>query len=313
MTEFIRIPSNPIPENAEAFTFEAPDGATLRGAYFPTAGARGTVVLVTGWSEFIEKYFEAVDHIRDRGFNVAMMDWRGQGLSDRESPLKTKWKNYFHLVREDLRHFTEAHVKPRFGEPVILMTHSMGGMPALMLLAGGYDGFVRAVLCAPMTSLFAQPTNAVLGAVATLASAAGMAAAPAKRGEDDSMAFEGNIFTTDPARHERFRQLQLSEPKAANTAPTFGWVNAAIKASTEIHQPGYFDRLQTPVRIVSASKEQQINGKDHETIAATSDRIEQVIIPGALHEIMMERDEIQGLYWKAFDDFVGPATGPEPR
>ncbi len=304
MTDFIRIPSNPAPDGAEMFMFAAPDGARLRGAFFPVADARGTIVIEPGWAEFIEKYFETIGRLHLRKFNVAMMDWRGQGLSDRESARQMKWKNYFHILCEDLRHFTEAHVKPRFGAPIMLMTHSMGGMPALMLLADGYDGFERAVLCAPMTRLFAGPANAVFSIVSAFASVVELGAAPVTSKDDDSKAFEGNILTTDPARHERFRQLQLAEPSAANAAPTFGWVHAATKTSKKIHRQGFFDHLQTPIRIITAGEEKLIDGGDHATIAAKNERIEQVIIPGALHEIMMERDELQELYWNAFDEFV---------
>ncbi len=309
MTDFIRMPSNPVPDGAETFMFPAPDSAELRGAFFPVADARGTIVLEPGWAEFIEKYFETIGRLHARKFNVAMMDWRGQGLSDRESAHQAKWKNYFHILREDLRHFTEAHVKPRFDAPTMLMTHSMGGLPALMLLADGYDGFDRAVLCAPMTRLFAGPANAVFTAVSMLASAAGLGAAPVTSKDDDSKAFEGNILTSDPTRHERFRQLQLTEPSAANAAPTFGWVHAATKTSKEIHQQGFFGDLKIPVRIITAGEEKLIDGSDHEIIAAKSERIERVTIPGALHEIMMERDPLQELYWKAFDAFVAARYG----
>src|SRR5260221_10899037 len=37
----------------------------------------------TGRAEQIEKYFETVRDLRDRGFAVAMIDWRGQGHSSR--------------------------------------------------------------------------------------------------------------------------------------------------------------------------------------------------------------------------------------
>ena len=55
MSKFIRIPSNPAPEGAEAVDIRGADGAALRAAFFPTENARRTVVLMTGWSEFIEK------------------------------------------------------------------------------------------------------------------------------------------------------------------------------------------------------------------------------------------------------------------
>ena len=304
MAEFIKIASNPVPDGGEVFDFAARDGAILRGAFFPTPDAHGTIVVVTGWLEFIEKYFEVVTRLQERGLNVAMMDWRGQGLSDRESGPASKWTGYFSTIVDDLRLFTEQHVTPRFTGPKFLMTHSMGGLPALMLLGEGYAEFERAILCAPMTRLFAQPANSVVNLLANIAGAAGLAATPVTRGEDDSMAFEGNMFTTDPKRHERFRQLQIAEPKAALNAPTYGWMRAAGVATGLIRKPGYFDHLKTPIRIISAGDEKRIDGNDHQTIADQHELIERVVIPGALHEIMMERDEIQTLYWQAFDEFM---------
>ena len=65
-------------------TIKTPDGAELRFArWAPPAGRKGTVCVFTGRSEQIEKYFETVRDLRDRGFAVAMIDWRGQGHSSR--------------------------------------------------------------------------------------------------------------------------------------------------------------------------------------------------------------------------------------
>ena len=63
---------------------KTPDGVSLRFARFaPPAGRRGTVCILPGRTEWIEKYFETVRDLRSRGFAVAILDWRGQGLSDR--------------------------------------------------------------------------------------------------------------------------------------------------------------------------------------------------------------------------------------
>lgn len=309
MTGFIDIADNPAPAGASVTEIETSDGAKLRAAFFPVDEARGTIVLVTGWSEFIEKYFETIRDFHARRLNVAMIDWRGQGLSDRASARAQKWRGYFDLLSNDLRDFFEGHVRPRFGGPYFLMTHSMGGLPALLLLASGFDGFSRAVLCAPMTRLFPEAQNKVIGFAAAAASAIGFARAETARSKDHAEIFDGNIFTSDKTRHARFRDLKLAEPKAASTTPTYGWVNDAMKASARIHMPGAFDQLKIPVLIVTAGNEQQIDGADHETIAASSEKISLTTIPGALHEIMMERDSIRDLYFKAVDDFIAPALG----
>ena len=82
--KLVSIPANPVPDNAVTGALLTRDGVTLRFARFPPpAGRKGTVVVLQGRAEYVEKYFETVRDLRARGFAVATFDWRGQGLSDR--------------------------------------------------------------------------------------------------------------------------------------------------------------------------------------------------------------------------------------
>ncbi len=299
MSRFIEIEENKTPEGAVVQTFTTQDGANLRAAFFPAPAPRGTIIVAPGWAEYIEKYFEVADDLRARRYNVAMMDWRGQGLSD----APTTWAGYFDQLADDLEVFREGPVAERFEGPYFLLTHSMGGLPALMLLARGYDGFLRAALCAPLTRLFAGAANAVNGALTAGVCMVGGSNAKVYRKLDDSRAFEGNKFTKDPVRHERFRLLQDAEPDATLLAPTYGWVRDAMRASKEIHGSGYFDSLRTPVKIISAGAEKVSDGSDHPNIAAMSPLIELETIDGALHEIMMEVDEYRDAFFEIMDGF----------
>ena len=303
MTRFIEIDNFPVPPHAEAGEFSASDGAKLRTAFFPAENPRGTVIVAPGWSEFIEKYFEVVEDLRERRLNVAMMDWRGQGLSDDPDG----WDGYFHRLSQDLLEFRDGPVAARFGGPCLLITHSMGGLPALLLMARGDEGFARAVLTAPMTRLFSPTANAVLRAAAVAVSSLGGANKRIYRGEDDSRAFDQNMLTSDPNRHRRFRELQDAEPAAARPAPTYGWVRDAMKMSKAIHQKGFFDHLKTPILIVSAGAERRVDGADHKNIADMSARITHASVDEALHEIMMEADEYRTDFWAKVDKFFAPA------
>jgi len=91
--DLISIPANPVPEDAVTRTVTTPDGVELRFArWAPPPGRKGTVCLFQGRAEFIEKYFETVRDLRARGFAVATLDWRGQGLSQRS--LRNSRKGY---------------------------------------------------------------------------------------------------------------------------------------------------------------------------------------------------------------------------
>lgn len=308
MPEFIRLENNPAPPGSEILDVVAADGAQLRGAIFPVANARATVVVMAGRAEFIEKYFEVVGDLQRRGFSVAMLDWRGQGLSAR--PLAQRQKGHidnFATYVSDLRTFVDRLVERRLAAPLLLMTHSMGGAPALQLLADGYDKFRAAVLCAPMTRFYASAARLILADVTSrIACAVGAAERSVVGIEEHSLKFEGNVLTSDRARHERFRALQEAAPEAIIREPTYGWVKAAIVAIADLHRPNRFDHLKTQVLIISAEKDQLVDSRDHERLAASSPLIDNVVIKGALHEIMMEADDLRAAYWREFDAFIEP-------
>ncbi len=82
--DLIGLPENPVPQGAITVPILAQDGLTLRAARWAGSAPRGTVVILLGRGEFIENYFEVVEELLTRRFDVVIMDWRGQGLSERE-------------------------------------------------------------------------------------------------------------------------------------------------------------------------------------------------------------------------------------
>src|SRR5271166_4320073 len=84
---------NPPPPFRIEETIRAADGVRLRTArWAPVSTPRGTIAVLGGRGEFIEKYFEVAGELLSRDFAVAMMDWRGQGGSDR--PLRNSRKGH---------------------------------------------------------------------------------------------------------------------------------------------------------------------------------------------------------------------------
>src|ERR1039457_1328599 len=81
--KLVSIPANPVPDDVVTGSIKTLDGVSLRFArWAPPVGRKGTVVVLQGRAEYIEKYFETVRDLRARGFAVSTFDWRGQGLSD---------------------------------------------------------------------------------------------------------------------------------------------------------------------------------------------------------------------------------------
>src|SRR6201986_485420 len=157
----VSIPAHPAPRNAVPGPMRPPDGAELRFArWAPPAGRKGTVCVFAGRGEQIEKYFETVRDLRDRGFAVAMIDWRGQGHSSRR--LRDPRKGYvrdFSVYEIDVEAFVQQVVLPDCPPPHFALAHSMGGAVLLRVAHAGKRWFDRMVLSSPMIDLPGPTTS----------------------------------------------------------------------------------------------------------------------------------------------------------
>ena len=147
-----------MPAGGRAFWLRAGDGTRLRAMVWNAddtgiAQVRGTVFLFGGRTEFAEKYFETIRDLIARGFAVATLDWRGQGLSQRALPDPRKGHvSDFACFDDDIGTFM-AEVAPLMPRPWIGLAHSMGGN-ALMRLVHDRPGiFAACVMTAPMLGL----------------------------------------------------------------------------------------------------------------------------------------------------------------
>jgi lysophospholipase len=102
------------------------------------------VSIFQGRIEFIEKYFEIVRDLTARGFAVATLDWRGQGLSDRMLRERRKGHvaNFAHYDI-DLETFMRDVVLPDCPPPLFGLANSMGGA-VLIRRGGARESLVRA-------------------------------------------------------------------------------------------------------------------------------------------------------------------------
>ena len=128
-------PGNPLPGNAAADTFTTRDGKRIRYALFGATERplRGTVILLQGRNECIEKYFETIRDLQKAGLGVATFDWRGQGGSQRllRNPRRGHVRRFAHYVT-DLEQFYQDIVLPDCRLPLFVLAHSTGALIALL-------------------------------------------------------------------------------------------------------------------------------------------------------------------------------------
>jgi lysophospholipase len=308
----VSIPANPVPENVVTGMLKTPDGRELRFARFaPPPGRRGTVCIFQGRTEFIEKYFETVRDLRQRGFAVALLDWRGQGLSDRVLPDRRKGHvRNFAEFDIDLAAFMREVVLPDCPPPLFALAHSMGGAILIRAAVQGHRWFDRIVLSAPMIELegvrMLTASKLLIGFLRGLGM--GNRYVPGGDGTIDHLnPFIGNPITSDPVRYARNSAVLEAEPKLGLGAPTIGWARAAFRTMDEFAEPGYPGRIRQPMLIIAAGADSIVSTPATEEFAIRLRAGSHLVLPGSKHEILMEQDRVRQQFWAAFDAFV-PGT-----
>ncbi len=306
---------NPVPPGAVEQDIYAADGVRLRAVrWAPPSGGRGTVTVLGGRGEFVEKYFEVVADLLSRGFAVASMDWRGQGGSERplRNPRKGHVDDFSHFGR-DIDALVASVLEPHCPSPWFGLCHSMGVAILLMVDEGGGCPFERLVLTSPMIALKGVDHRGPARFLLEALDAVGMGAAfiPGEgSGNSWSAPFEGNVFTTDPVRFARIAKLVEAAPQLCLGGPTVGWAHAAFRLMKRFDEPNFSRRILTPTLFIASGADRVTDVAAAESFAARMRVGRIIVIEGAEHEILIERDVFRRQFWAAFDKFV---PGSEAR
>jgi len=301
-----------LPPDREGF-FERAGGRLRYGVWSATGTARGSIVLVHGRAEFMEKYaMEVVGELRDRGFAVYALDVRGQGLSQRMLPDHDKGHiDDFATYVADLKAFLETVVVPAAPRPLLLFSHSTGGNIALRFLGDeGCALFAAAAFCSPMTGLprawLAKSVLAITGLLPSLDTRYAPTTGPY---DPRKHPFAGNDVTHDERRYDFTRQWFTADPRLRLGGPTIGWIRQAYRSFDAIDAPGYLELLTLPVLIVSGGDDTVVDTTTHRRAVARIAGALYAVVEGARHEILMETDEPRARFWNEFDRFAKSTLG----
>lgn len=310
---FHEIPGNPMPEQATGGYFTAPDGKKIRYALFaPTQRPHnGTVIVLNGRNECIEKYFETAHDLGARGFTTATFDWRGQGGSDRliRDPHRGHVRSFFDYTR-DLDQFFEDVVLPDCREPYYILAHSTGALVALLATPSMVNRVRRMVLLAPFLTYTGYPISmrnihrltSFLYWIGLGRMYAAWGARPQKQ------PFATNRLTTDIGRYRRNTLLLDTYPQLALGGPTVSWVRAACQAVEIVRRPEFMASIQVPILFIGAGSDEVVSTR---AVADYAHRLRggtMLTIAGARHEILQEAEKYREQFFAAFDAFVPGTT-----
>jgi lysophospholipase len=264
---------------------------------------RGSIIFSPGRTEFIEKYFETTTDLIQRGFNVLMVDPRGQGLSDRV--LEDRLKSYipdFQVYADDLA-YAAGEFSPLLPRPHIAMGHSMGGTIVLQSILSGALAPDAVICSAPMLGLFDLETPLMRAVIVTL-SKLGLDKRnlPFQRQRAGMpIPFQGNKLTSDKDRYRRWAAFFQSTPRLRVGQPTYGWIRAALASMAYVNRNA--KNLRISGLMLGAGADPIVDPASIERFAKTAG-CEYSVIPGALHELFLERDNLRDQAFDEIDRFL---------
>lgn len=254
------------------------------------AGTKGTVLLLPGRTECIEKYGRAAGDLIARGFSVITVDWRGQGLADRPLPDRaTGHVGDFAEYQQDFDAMLTEAARLDLPQPFYMLAHSMGGCIGLRALTRGVP-VKAAAFSAPMWGIaMAAWLRPVAVVVSALAAPLGLVNryAPSTSAQTYLLAspFEGNVLTTDRGMWDYMRRQVAEVPDLALGGPSIGWVKAALAECASLAAS---PAPKVPAICALGTAEKVVDRPPVHLRMAGWSNGQLDLYPGAEHEIMME-------------------------
>ena len=292
-------------------TMAGEGGKPLFCSRFDAPDPRGTVLIVHGFTENVDKYVELIHSLLRSGYSVVAYDQRGHGRSWRDpeiADISLTHVDRFGKYVADLKAVRDA-VLADMPRPWLMFAHSMGGAVSTLFLEDYPGVFAKAAFCAPMIApnLGGLPT----AAARALCGAAGLLGGDRKRIFASKPYAGAEDFATSCAtgreRFDWYEALRVRVPEFQNNGPTYGWAREAIRASEAVLAPGTVERIDIPVRLYTAGNDHAVMPEAQKAFTARLRDGRRTLVPGSKHEIYRSKDAVLFPWWRNILDFFGDA------
>lgn len=293
------------PDSGQAYWITTSDQKRIRFAVW-SGGGRGTVLVLPGRGEYIEKYGQVIQQIVLRGFCCVVLDWRGQGLSDRFGSRQAAgyvddYAHYQHDIRAVLSHESVADLP----KSLHVISHSMGGLIAKRCLIEGL-GAKTAIFSAPMWGMgFSPVTRAALrflawGAIKT-GNATSHVIGTSKEPYILNAKFNKNKLMGDKFTFDWFKNQLVEFPELGLGGPSWMWLS---KSHAEVDYLADKQLPNIPILTFKGSEENVVAVDAIDKTMSTTKNGRLVVCPSGRHEVFMETPDIRNQVWSEIDAFL---------
>lgn len=273
------------------------------------------LLLVPGRIEAAQKYAELAQDALCSGYQVFVLDHRGQGLAQRPEPDPQLGDVAdFQLYVNDLT-LAISHIRSQTDLPMLALAHSMGGAilyrylqsTALPLLdAAVFSAPMFGIPLGPIPALSAMLTR-LMHQLNRLCSRSGWFVPGQQRYQ--AKPFTGNDLTNCAERYQWFRQLYVQYPAYQLGGVSWAWLNSALQACTLIQQK---PRPVLPMLILQAGADTVVDNRAQHRLSQQWN-IPLIQIPAAKHELLAGTDAEREQVFRQINQWLEQlvASGPD--
>lgn len=297
------------PEGWQQGSFTSATGRSIRyGHAEPEDAKKGTVVITTGYADFIESYHETIREYLKRGYAVWMMDWAGQGGSEKSAGPPMKGQTIYDHIN-DLQQFRDSIVTADADKPVFLSTHSMGGQVALHFLHNHPGRFDAAMLATPLVDMNVTPdekSRLRADFNTSVANGFGDQVIPnGRRKATRALTAERKGLRDDnPIRMNLHKTFMLLNDKLKAEEPTIAWSDSLVTATDKSNEPAFLKAIDTPVLFGIGLEDDVVNNNSIRRASLLMPHARAAEITGGTHGLWIDRDAQRGAWWAEVDGFM---------
>jgi len=288
------------------------------GVSGPHGAPGGQILILPGYGESAEGWFETARDLNDRGYVVWILERQGQGGSERATP----WRDLGHATSfaPDVT-ATKAMVKavirpPQDGvggrDPFVILGAGDGGLVALRALEEGLWADT-AILSSPNFDLADTPR--AKGELIRIARwARGLKLGFVRYPGQAGWTREGPDGLSAKLTHDRTRGAaqqawQMANPDLRMGAPSLAWYAAFYDA---VDATGHdLQRVDVPVVMLTAGQDVKALPAPQGAVCATLPRCVETRYPAARHALHLETDSVRRPWLDAIDQTLR-ARRPSP-
>lgn len=277
----------------------------LAYASFINASNNKCLVIVPGRTEGYLKYKELSFVLFQQGYDIHIIDHRGQGISQRmqENPYKG-YVEVFDFYSDDLHTFIEQVVNPQCKDQYLL-AHSMGGAIAGRYLQRFPNNIKAAVLASPMIAINSGPMPEWLAkSVVSIGDTLSQWLSDDSwyflgQGDYEKSDFEDNRLTQSKLRYQLFNQEYQNQPNLQLGGVTYRWIAEALVANEALFED--IEKLSTPTIVLQAGGDVVVDNQAQNDFCAALHLAHSASCPNGRplhiadseHELFFEIDSIR--------------------